>query len=79
MALQGSEAVHREVDLPYADGVIHRTLWWLQRFGEPGSEMEGVIGTFVDITDRQRIEQDLRRAKELAEEAATLKSISWPT
>ncbi|MBL8363996.1 MAG: PAS domain S-box protein, partial [Comamonas sp.] len=74
MALQGAEAVHREVDLPYADGVIHRTLYWLQRFGEPGSEMEGVIGTFVDISDRQRIEQDLRRAKELAEEAATLKS-----
>ncbi|MBI3102385.1 MAG: PAS domain S-box protein [Burkholderiales bacterium] len=74
LALQGEGAVHREVDLPYADGVVHRTLYWLQRFGERGSEMEGVIGTFVDISDRQRIEHDLRRAKELAEEAAALKS-----
>ncbi|MGB3449881.1 MAG: response regulator [Giesbergeria sp.] len=73
-ALHGTEAVHREVDMPYADGQMHRTLFWLQGFRRPDGAPGGVIGTFADITDRQHAEEELRRAKELAEEATALKS-----
>ena len=73
-ALQGVQSVHKEVDLPYADGEIHHTLFWLHGFLRPDGSPGGAIGTFVDITDRQRAEQDLRRAKELAEESTALKS-----
>ena len=73
-ALQGEQSVHKEVDLPYADGQIHHTLFWLHGFSRPDGSPAGAIGTFVDITDRQRAEQDLRRAKELAEESTALKS-----
>ena len=66
--------MHREVDLPYADGELHHTLFWLHGFARPDGTAGGTIGTFVDITDRQRAEQELRRAKELAEESTALKS-----
>ncbi|MFN7152778.1 MAG: PAS domain S-box protein [Acidovorax sp.] len=73
-ALHGVQSVHKEVDMPYADGMIHHTLFWLHGFSRPDGSPGGAIGTFVDITDRQRAEQDLRRAKELAEESTALKS-----
>ncbi|MBV7431684.1 MULTISPECIES: PAS domain S-box protein [unclassified Acidovorax] len=73
-ALNGVQSVHKEVDLPYADGMVHHTLFWLHGFSRPDGSPGGAIGTFVDITDRQRAEQDLRRAKELAEESTALKS-----
>jgi two-component system sensor histidine kinase/response regulator len=74
MALHRAEPVHREVDMPYADGRTRRTLYWLQGFSQPDGAPGGVIGTFVDIGERQRVEEELRRAKELAEEATALKS-----
>ncbi|RYF25920.1 MAG: response regulator [Comamonadaceae bacterium] len=74
MALAHTQFVHKEVTLPYADGSVHHTLFWLHGFARPDGTPGGAIGTFVDITDRQRAEQELRRAKELAEETAALKS-----
>ena len=73
-ALLGTEAVHREIVMPHADGELHHMLFWLQGFRGADGAPGGVIGTFADITDRQRAEQELRRAKELAEEATALKS-----
>ena len=73
-ALHSSAAVHCEVDMPYADGQMRHALYWLQGFKRPDGTPGGVIGTFVDITERQRAEQALRRAKELAEEATGAKS-----
>ena len=73
-ALQGERSVHKVVDLPYADGKIHHTLFWLHGFSRADGSPGGAIGTFVDITDRQQAEQELRRAKELAEESTALKS-----
>ena len=73
-ALQGTEAVHREIVMHHADGEPHHMLFWLQGFRGADGAPGGVIGTFADITDRQRAEQELRRAKELAEEATALKS-----
>ena len=70
----GGAPIHREVAMPYADGQIHHTLYWLQGFGRPDGSLGGVIGVLVDITERQRAEQALRRAKELAEETTVLKS-----
>ncbi|MGP1628743.1 MAG: PAS domain S-box protein, partial [Giesbergeria sp.] len=73
-ALHGTEAVHREIVMPNANGQPHHMLFWLQGFRRPDGAPGGVIGTFVDISDRERVQQELRRAKELAEEATALKS-----
>jgi two-component system sensor histidine kinase/response regulator len=74
VALHGTQAVHREVGMPYADGQTHHTLFWLQAFQRPDGTPGGVIGTFVDISERERMQQELLRAKEVAEEATALKS-----
>ncbi len=73
-ALHGVKSVHKVVDMPYADGHIHHTMFWLHGFSRPDGSPGGAIGTFVDISDRQRAEEELRRAKELAEESTALKS-----
>ena len=73
-ALHSSGALHREVSMPYADGQMHHMLYWLQGFQHADGTPGGVIGAFVDISDRQRAEQELRHAKDLAEEATALKS-----
>ncbi|AVS94256.1 hybrid sensor histidine kinase/response regulator [Paracidovorax avenae] len=70
----GGPPIHKEVDLTYADGEIHHTLFWMHGFQRPDGSPGGSIGTLVDITDRQRAERELRRAKELAEETTALKS-----
>ena len=72
--VRGGVAIHKEVDLRYADGQIHHSLYWLHGFSRPDGSPGGAIGTVVDISDRQRAEEELRRAKELAEESTALKS-----
>lgn len=70
----GGPPIHKEVDLTYADGETHHTLFWMHGFQRPDGSPGGSIATLVDITDRQRAERELRRAKELAEETTALKS-----
>ena len=55
-ALHSTVPVHREVPMPYADGQMHHTLYWLQGFKHADGSPGGVIGAFVDINDRQRAE-----------------------
>ncbi|GAB3362496.1 MULTISPECIES: response regulator [Giesbergeria] len=66
--------VHREIDIPHADGQLHHMLYWLQGFAQPDGQPGGVIGVFVDITERQRAAQELQQAKERAEQSVALKS-----
>ncbi len=73
-ALANERWLHKEMDLPQADGKMHRTLFWLHGFDRADGTPGGVIGTFVDISERREAEIELQRAKELAEETAVLKS-----
>ncbi len=51
---------------------------WVEVFARltlgPGGETTGTVGTLLDITERRHVEDELRRIKEAAEEAARLKS-----
>ena len=66
--------VRREVNMPYADGKMHQTLYFVSGFrlgdGSPG----GLVGTFVDISDQKAAEAALAKAKEAAEDAARIKA-----
>ncbi len=70
----GSKTLHKERDLLHADGKMHRSLYWMHGFDRPDGSPGGLIGTLVDISGRLEVEIELRRAKELAEETAALKS-----
>jgi PAS domain S-box-containing protein len=58
------EAGRRSYELPivYADGVTHQTIYSVDGFrladGQPG----GLIGMLVDISDRKKMEESLKRA-----------------
>ncbi|MDF1485095.1 PAS domain S-box protein [Ramlibacter sp. H39-3-26] len=73
-ALQQGAAVHKTMDIHFSDGHVQHTLYWVRGFRRSDGSPGGVIGTFVDISDRRRAEQELRQAKELAEDAAQLKA-----
>ncbi|MFM9434059.1 PAS domain S-box-containing protein [Janthinobacterium sp. CG_23.3] len=63
-----------EYRLRHADG----TLRWMWEHGAVGPDASGqghwIDGVILDISERQRMEQDLRRAKETAEQAAAARA-----
>ncbi|MGA0564510.1 response regulator [Ancylobacter sp. VNQ12] len=65
-------AQEREFQLPRADGTSISTQVSHDELDFRGSR--AVIATFVDISDRVRMEQQLREAKEAAESASRVKS-----
>ncbi|RQW27972.1 PAS domain S-box protein [Rhodobacteraceae bacterium CH30] len=61
-----------EVAMPYADGQLHDTLYWVSGFARSDGKPGGLVGTFVDISERKQMEACLRQANErlaLAQEA----------
>ncbi len=66
--------VEKEMDVPFSDGEIHNTLYWVAGFPRSDGSPGGLIGTFVDITRQKRIERDLEVAKDAAEAATKAKS-----
>ena len=66
--------VRREMPIPFADGEIHQTLYWVAGFSKANGQPGGLVGTFVDINPQKQAEAELAYAKELAEEAARMKS-----
>lgn len=59
--------VQKEMPIPYIDGLIHDTLYFVKGFRTSDGAPGGLIGTFVDISE-------LKAAKIAAEQAAQAKS-----
>ena len=55
-------------------GEIREGLYWKAPLTDVRGEVTGLVGTILDITDRNRIEQELRVAKRNAEAASQAKS-----
>ena len=72
--IQEIGSIRREMPIPFADGQTHQTLYWVSGFSKGDGQPGGLIGTFVDITEQKQAEAKLAYAKELAEEAARMKS-----
>ncbi|MDR3426677.1 ATP-binding protein [Silvimonas sp.] len=45
---------------------------WVSPFYNASGDIAGVVGGWVDITDRTQLERELRQAKEMAEQARTI-------
>ncbi|NJD34732.1 MAG: PAS domain S-box protein [Betaproteobacteria bacterium] len=53
--------VEREVRLPFADGRMHDTLYFVSAFRRSDGEPGGLIGTLIDISDMKQAQSDLVR------------------
>lgn len=67
-------SAHREMSMPYADGKIHPTLYYVSAFSLQDGTSGGLVGTFVDISAQKDGERALAEAKEIAEAATKAKS-----
>ncbi|WP_283150989.1 response regulator [Silvimonas soli] len=50
-------SVQREMSLSFADGLVHDTLYYISSFRKADGSPGGVIGTFVDVSDRKKIDE----------------------
>ena len=73
--MREGSVVHRELEILYADGKLHRSLYWARGIRKPDDSPAGLVGVYVDVTDLRQAEMELRKAKEIAEQATQAKSM----
>jgi two-component system sensor histidine kinase/response regulator len=73
-AISSAGVVRRQMAIPFADGKLHETLYYVSGFRRADGSAGGLVGTFVDISEQKEIERALAAAKEAAVEATLLKS-----
>jgi two-component system, sensor histidine kinase and response regulator len=52
-----ASAVQKEVSMPFADGKVHDTLYFVSGFRKADGSPGGLVGTFVDVSDRKKVEE----------------------
>ena len=62
-------SVKRELKIPYANREVRSTLYMVQGFRKANNEPGGLIGTMVDLSEQERAQDALRRAKDAADAA----------
>jgi signal transduction histidine kinase/DNA-binding response OmpR family regulator/HPt (histidine-containing phosphotransfer) domain-containing protein len=68
-ACTGVDVRDFEMDVLRGDGATRNLLSHARPLRDAGGHVRGSVGAFVDITARKRVEEELRRAKEVAEAA----------
>ncbi|MBF0184284.1 MAG: response regulator [Magnetococcales bacterium] len=58
-------SVQREMPIPFADGKVHDTIYFVSGFRRTDGAPGGLVGTFIDVSDRKKVE-DLERFNRLA-------------
>ena len=69
-----SFVINREFQLRRRDGSVLWVLANLSLLGDPKNSQSVIEGVFMDITDRKRVEEELRKTKEAADAASRSKS-----
>ena len=65
----------QELSVPnLKDGKDSHFLYWVKRFDLEDGSIGGLVGIFVDISDQKKLEFEMAKAKELAEDATKAKS-----
>ncbi|MBF0153339.1 MAG: PAS domain S-box protein [Magnetococcales bacterium] len=74
LVIANASSVQREMSIPFADGSLHDTLYFVSGFRRADGSPGGLVGTIIDVSERKRVEETLRDAKVKAEEAVRVKS-----
>lgn len=48
--IAGGDQIQREMSIPFADGKVHETLYYVSGFRKPDGSPAGLVGTFIDIS-----------------------------
>jgi two-component system sensor histidine kinase/response regulator len=71
---------HREMLIPFADGQMHETLYFVSGFARSDGTPAGLVGSFVDISEQKKAERvtaqaalAMQHAKEVADAASRAK------
>ncbi len=71
---------HREMLIPFADGQMHETLYFVSGFARSDGTPAGLVGSFVDISEQKNAERAtaqaalaMQHAKEVADAASRAK------
>ncbi|NDV13926.1 response regulator [Crenobacter caeni] len=62
--IAGCSRLSRERSIRFADGADHDTLYWVAGFCHADGRAAGLVGSFVDISERKAMETRLREAGE---------------
>jgi two-component system, sensor histidine kinase and response regulator len=62
--IASATSLHRESRIPFADGKLHDTLYWVTGFRLANGEPGGLLGVIVDITAQKEAERIARAAEE---------------
>jgi signal transduction histidine kinase/DNA-binding response OmpR family regulator/HPt (histidine-containing phosphotransfer) domain-containing protein len=52
-----ASSVEKEMSIPFADGKMHDTLYYVSGFRKADGSPGGLVGTFVDVSDRKKVEE----------------------
>ncbi len=55
--IQNLAEVQKEMPIPFADGKVHQTLYWIKGFKKNDGTPGGLVGTFIDISQQKEIER----------------------
>lgn len=55
------DTVQREMNIPFADGQVRTTLYFVSGFRNPDGSPGGLVGTFIDISAQRAAERDMDR------------------
>jgi PAS domain S-box-containing protein len=64
----------KETEVVYADGSVHKVMYWRTTFELAGGVPGGMIGGFFDITELKSLQDDLEQARDAADAANKAKS-----
>ena len=55
--IQNLAELQKEMPIPFADGKVHQTLYWIKGFKKNDGSPGGLVGTFIDISQQKEIEK----------------------
>lgn len=55
--IRNAAELKKEMPIPFADGKVHYTLYWIKGFRKKDGTPGGLIGTFIDISQQKEIEK----------------------
>ncbi|MEZ9198739.1 response regulator [Shewanella sp. 10N.286.54.B9] len=72
--ISNQSTLKKEMRIPFGDGKIHDTLYWVTGFKDSNDNPAGLVGNFIDITAEKENARKLEIAVTTADEATRAKS-----